>query len=623
MLARWAAVLLVMGCKDKGDTGSSGHPAVCNPGTAWDGDEQAFRDASEDWGLPDINAAGVVINAVDFDGDGWTDLAVRSHGGADDFSAEGTRTSWLLRNNAGQGFEDVTQSSGIVALRSGDSDAGRPGEIWAFADVDNDGDLDVYTGCPSHIMACTEPSELMLNNGDGTFSHGPEDSDIRVTDGYPSAAAFVDYDRDGVLDLWVPSYNADQDHLYRGAGDGSFEDVTRDAGLTTQAWSSVSVLNRAQSHTNAWSGAACDLNNDGNMELLAASYGRAPNHLWRSNGDGTFENESVASGYAFDDRQDWSDNESARCWCTLHPDDAGCDGVPEPELITCTKDKHAFRWDHTYDREPFRLGGNSGETTCIDVNNDGWLDLMTAEIVHWDVGSSADPSELMFNEQDPDVRFRRPGNETTGLTRDKDTLTWDNGDITNSVFDFDNDGWADVYIGASEYPGNFGLLYRQASPEVFEAVPVDLGIDHFRSHGSVTADFDRDGDLDLVVGHSSSRCDDECYDSFSIRLFENQLGEQSNFIQLDLVGDAANRGAVGARVAVTAGGTTQTRLVDGGHGHYGNQDDRVLHFGLGEACEAEVVVTWPDGDLSEESFTVGGGYRYRVKQGGKVTVTVP
>ena len=72
-----------------------------------------------------------------------------------------------------------------------------------------------------------------------------------------------------------------------------------------------------------------------------------------------------------------------------------------------------------------------------------------------------------------------------------------------------------------------------------------------------------------------------------------------------------------------ADGITQTRFVDGGHGHYGNQDDRVLHFGIGSACEADVVVTWPDADLSAESFTVGGGYRYRVKQGGKVSITTP
>jgi hypothetical protein len=132
----------------------------------------------------------------------------------------------------------------------------------------------------------------------------------------------------------------------------------------------------------------------------------------------------------------------------------------------------------------------------------------------------------------------------------------------------------------------------------------------------VVADFDRDGDLDLVVGHSSSRCDDDCYDTFSVRFFENQLGDNANFVQLSLAGgDGTNAAAIGARVSVTAGGVTQTQDVDGGHGHYGNQDDLVLTFGLGPACEADVTIRWPDADLSEQSFTLGGGYRYQVTQG--------
>ena len=111
----------------------------------------------------------------------------------------------------------------------------------------------------------------------------------------------------------------------------------------------------------AWAGAACDLNRDGWPELLAASYGRAPNHLWLNEG-GEFVNQSVASGFAFDDRIDWSDNESARCFCKLHPDEEDCAGVPAPALTACSSDADILRWDHDYDREPFRLGGNSGTT---------------------------------------------------------------------------------------------------------------------------------------------------------------------------------------------------------------------------------------------------------------------
>ncbi|MFT5684136.1 MAG: hypothetical protein ACI8RZ_005077 [Myxococcota bacterium] len=604
--------LLLSSCKK--DAEGTGPPEVCNAGSQWSEGTAAFADATTAWGLYDINAAGVVINAVDFDGDGWTDLAVRSHGGVDDFAEGGARNTWLLRNTGEGQFEDVTESSGILTRRD-DSDAtGRPGQVWAFGDIDSDGDLDVYTGCPSSVTDCDgQTSEIMLNSGDGTFTLGP-DSDVR-DGGSPGGVAFVDVDRDGNLDLWVAEYGTAQDHLYKGDGAGGFSDITADAGLTTDAWSSVATLNEAGSHTNAWSALACDLNNDGSPELLAASYGRAPNHLWQSSGGADFVNRSIESGYAFDEGVDWSDNESARCWCMLNPDDEDCTGIPDPEYIACSDNEDAFRWDHTYDREAFRLGGNSGKTACADINNDGWMDLVTTEIKHWDVGSSSDPSELMLNDGATDVTFTRPG-ESNGITREHDGASWDQGDITNSVFDFDLDGWPDIYIGASEYAGNRGLLYHQTAPEQFAAVPIEDGIDHFRSHGSVVADFDRDGDLDFVVGHSSSRCDSDCYDSFSIRLFENQMGEDANFIQLSLEGgEGTNAAAIGARVSVTAGGVTQTQDVDGGHGHYGNQDDLTLTFGLGEACEADVTVRWPDGALTEQTFTIGGGYRYVVEQG--------
>ncbi len=610
--------LLLPSCKK--DTEASVLPAICNTGSQWSEGTTAFADATTAWGLYDIEAIGVVINAVDYDGDGWTDLAVRHHGGVDDFSDGGTRNTWLLRNTGEGRFEDVTEASGILTRRDDDDAAGRPGQVWAFGDVDSDGDLDVYTGCPSAVTDCDgQTSEIMLNNGDGTFALGPV-SDI-ADGGSPGGVAFVDADRDGNLDLWVAEYGTAQDKLYQGDGAGGFTDITSAAGLQTSAWSSISSLNEARSHTNAWSALACDLNNDGDPELLAASYGRAPNHLWQSSGGADYINRSIESGYAFDDGLDWSDNESARCWCMLNPSDEDCAGIPAPEHIACSDEDDAFRWDHAYDREAFRLGGNSGKTACADLNNDGWMDLVTSEIKHWDVGVSSDPSELMLNDGSEDVRFTRPGGESSGITRTHDGVSWDQGDITNSVLDFDLDGWPDVYIGASEYSGNRGLLYHQTAPEQFVAVPVADGIDHFRSHGSVVADFDRDGDLDLVVGHSSSRCDEDCYDSFSIRLFENQMGEDANVLQLSLVGGSdTNAAAIGARVSVTAGGVTQTQEVDGGHGHYGNQDDLALTFGLGAACEADVTIRWPDGALTEQTFTLGGGYHYTVAQGSSPAV---
>ena len=598
--------------------------AVCDENaTPWTPGTEAFEEKTDEWGITDIAPDGVRISAVDVDHDGWTDLVVRKGTAADDFAADPVvRQVWYL-HNTGQGrFEDLTQSSGMVTNRAGDATKGRHGPTWVFGDLDNDGDLDFYAGTNDKNGDLPDTSEVLLNDGTGHFTLAEDDNDIRVGKGdMPFGAVLVDVDRDGKLDLYVAQYDNGEgpqvSRLYLGRGDGTFNEDTEDAGMKTKSWSAIIDLNAAQSHTRSWAALGCDLNNDGAVELLAASYGRSPNHLWLNDGTGKFANRSVASGYAYDERLDWSDNQSAMCWCKFHASDAGCAGVSEPDLIRCDSDADAFRWDHRYDRELYRLGGNSGATQCADLDNDGWMDLVTSEIVHWDVGSTSDPSEILHNTQDGEVKFARPGNDVTGLTRVHEITDWNDGDITGSTFDFDNDGWTDVYIGSSDYPGARGLLFHQESPLRFSPVPVEDGIDHMRAHGSAVADFDRDGDLDLVVGHSSSRCDSDCYDTFAVRLFENQAIQNgaSNYVQLELVGTTANKSAIGARVEAKAGGVTQTHQIDGGHGQMGAQDDLVQHFGLGAACEAEVTVTWPIEGAPKQTLTLPAGHRYRITQG--------
>jgi hypothetical protein len=609
--------------------------ARCTDGTAWSEGMPSFREVTAEWGLTAMEVRGYRLNVVDIDGDGYPDLWVRLGGDEENFAPGERRKRWLLRNTGEGRFEDVTESSGVLAIRGSASGTrlGRTGEVTASADVNNDGNIDMFIAANvDDAFGDGARSEVMLGQGDGTFVLGPEASELRRQEWRTHAAglSFVDIDRDGFIDLWMAQNKMGsrespfQDALYMGAADAMFREATESSGLITRSWDAVTRddMNNARMNSWAWSSAACDLNGDGTPELLAASYGRTPNHLWLGERDDAgavrYTNRSVASGYAYDERSDWSVDESARCFCKLNRTAEGCAEVPLPR-VRCNSASDILRWDHAQSREPFRLGGNSGSTTCADIDNDGDIDLVTGEIVHWDVGACSDPAEILLNTGEAEVRFERPGNEVTGLERSYDIETWNEGIMTQAVLDFDNDGWQDIYLGDSDYPGTRGLLYRQDSPGHFVSVPVDNFFMHSRSHGVVPADIDRDGDLDLIVGNSRSRCSGssgaDCYEQPRVRIFENTLGQGGNWIQLRLEGAAGtNRSAIGARVSVTANGVTQTQEVDGGHGHYGSQSDLVLHFGLGTACEAEVQIRWPNAELSESSLTLPAGHAFHVHQ---------
>ena len=615
----------------------------CVVGEGYQSGRPAFREQTIEVGLEGV--MGTLMSVGDLNGDGWPDLIVRRGGVKSDVLdlEPPKRHTWVLMNREGR-FEDNTEASGFLATRgSYPRTVGRPNWVVVLGDVDNDGDLDAYSGIdmrnPPSVEVEGEPSfvvdqersELLLNDGQGHFELTYLQDPLRRVgaEDVPSGAAFVDVDRDGWLDLWISQGGLGaplQDRLFKNQGRGDFEDVTATLGLSSRPWEELSDLNEGLAHTTAWSAAACDLNGDGAPELLAASYGRAPNHLWLASGQGaalSYENHSVASGYAYDENQGWEDNQFARCYCQANPNAAGCSGVPAP-LINCSSPN----WRHSNDREPFRLGGNSGATLCEDFDGDGDLDLYTTEIKHWWAGEGSDGSELLIN--DGQARFTRPGRQALGLSIEHAGTSWDEGHITAAAFDFDNDGALDIYLGATDYAGNRGRLYHNLSggelgPR-FEELSLEDGIAHNRSHGVVSGDFDRDGDLDVIVGHSRMRCGDDevtgCYQTMQIRYFENLLGSERAWVQLDLEGGAgSNRDAVGAWVELSVPATETrparviTRYIKEGYGHFGQQSERVLHIGLDDACSAEVRVLWPNAERAEQRFSVSAGARYKVKQG--------
>ncbi len=613
----------------------------CVPGSSFVAGTAIFAERTSDWKLDRAEVKGNRMTVGDIDGDGYADLIVRRSGQRSDIFSDddaiARRHNWVLRNR-GNAFQDITTASGFLAVR-GDYPltVGRPTEVVAFGDVDNDGDLDAFSGLDSRQAVMLEPegregfgiserSELLLNDGTGVFTMAAEDHPLRRTgqQDVPSGASWVDYDLDGDLDLWMSQGGLGaplQDRLFAGDGAGGFTDETSSAGLQTAEWQQIANINQGLGHTTAWSAVACDLNGDGYAELLTGSYGRAPNHLWQAQPgeDGVrYSNESVASGYAFDQDQSWDGNQFARCYCQSQRNAPGCQDVPAPN-IRCSQ----MNWRHQYDREPFRNGGNSGATVCADLNNDGLFDLYTTEIHHWWAGDGSDGSEVLVNQGTDPITFSRPGRAATGLEIAHDGLMWDEGHITAGTIDFDNDGRQDLYLGGTDYAGNRGHLYQnvtEGGDPMFSEVSTADFFEHNRSHGMAVSDFDRDGDLDLIVGHSRARCDanapNNCYETPQVRFFENILGNQNNWLQLDLVGGpGSNRAAIGAQVTVTAGERTEVQQVGGGYGHFGAQRDRVLHFGLGEHCDARVVVRWPDRARSVQVLDLTAGHRYRLVQG--------
>jgi hypothetical protein len=549
-------------------------------------EEPFFVNVARKAGLGGIKTVRCIF--TDLDHDGWPDVILdREH-------------VFLNRPAKGGGrcFVDSTDASGLRRLcAKPDGTFVRPNVLIA-GDVDNDGDPDLFAGFylelekPRKVKGSQRPategdalvlektdhglrSRILINDGKGCFGLR-EEAGLETPPETTSCALFVDYDNDGRLDLFTGNwyrfygwtYEAYPDRLWQGRGDGTFREVTHRAGLLTTGY--PGYRNSAKP---TYGLAHCDWNNDGRQDLLVAVYGRQWNLLWKNRGNGTFVDVAAATGFDGDDRRDGT----------------------YPSMIRRKKE------------DPFRSNGNTFDAAPCDFDNDGDVDVFLAEITHWWAGEASDLSSLLVNQgREKGFAFLR---HTDLIKRKgKRPMRWNQGDLNVGWIDFNNDGLPDLLLASSDYPDEQLLrLFRQKPDHTFEDRTEGAGFAWRNPTGISFADYDRDGDMDILVGNTNMRLTKEQREGrvLEAALFENRVGQRKNFLSLRLQGKPhkASRSAVGARVWVSAGGLVQMRDVHGGGGHAGRQNDIVLHFGLGDAAKVDWIrVRWPDSESTVQEF---------------------
>ena len=479
---------------------------------------------------------GPGVCAVDYDGDGWTDIYfVNSR---DRYGRGIKAQNALYHNNRDGTFTDVTDKAGVPGTAFG------LGCVWG--DYDNDGFPDLF-------VTQFGKNVLYHNNGDGTFTDVTDRAGVGglETGMFHAGATFVDYDRDGKLDLYVGTYVAmDNDSqryckiaamltscppsafkgspnaLYHNNGDGTFTNVTKKAKILEPEGKSLSV-------------GAADFDNDGWPDIFVANDGvRA--FLFRNKRDGTFEETAGIAGMAY--------SQSG-----------------QPLAAMCIS-----------------LG---------DYNNDGLLDLYISDFQ----GSS---DHVWRNDGSG---FFSEASDSAGITIPTKTVL----SFGGGFFDYDNDGWLDIFIANGHvYPEieqsfpdthykQLNTVFHNLKNGKFAEVSAATGIASLAprvGRGVAFLDFDNDGSVDVLVANNGD----------PPTLLHNEGGSGNHFVNFKLVGTKSNRDAMGARIRVVAGGISEIREIAGG-GSYLSQSELRANFGLGTATRAELVeVSWPSG--AKQSF---------------------
>ncbi len=570
--ALWLVVTLfvcaaVGGCKRDGASRSAtrdDHPA--NAGVPWlvdiaDESNLKFVHSTGSTGqfyFPEIAGSGCAF--LDYDNDGDLDIyVIQSHplDSARAGNSDSARNR-LFRNDLDLGqpritFVDVTDESGL----------GDPGYGMGVAtgDYDNDWDVDVY-------VTNVGDNALYQNNGDGTFRKVSTDA-MPPCSGWSTSAAFVDVDKDGDLDLFVADYvnfdvrhnkichsrssrrdycgpqsfNPVPDHLYRNNGDGTFTDITRPAGVDRHFGSGLGVV-------------CSDFNGDSWPDIYVANDGNA-NQLWINKQDGTFENEALLAGAAYN-----------------------AEGMPEAGMGVSAAD---FDLDGDEDiilahlvGEHNTLLANDGAGSFDDHSNHMLLAAMSLPYTAFGVGWFD-----IDNDGQLDLFF---ANGAVKIAEEHAHL---------------------------DYPYPFpNQLVRNLGPPSFqfEDITSIAGPDVTRllvSRGAAFGDVDNDGDVDILVSNSNG----------PLQLLRNNVGQERSWLSLELVGTKTNRSAIGAKVTLERRDSPPVVRRVHADSSYCSANDPRVHFGLGEDQKPQsVTVDWPGGSV-EKFDNLPANRRIRLVEG--------
>ena len=468
-------------------------------------------------------------------------------------------------------FIDVTKKSGLYRMSSSFS------HCWC--DIDGDGLLDIF------IINHGSPPSLFRNNGDGTFHDITSDSGIKMV-GDQHGCAIGDYDNDGDQDIYVTigaqkGKELGSNRLYQNNGKGKFADVAFKAGVTDP---------KGRGRSASW----VDYNNDGYLDLFVANNERkdAPSVLFKNNGNGTFSNVSAESGLNIVDslgEASWVDYKN--------------DGFMD--LTTVSSRRHR-KWEINIYKN--LQNGTFKKTKTFygwtyawgDYDDDDDMDLFISTPPRvYILGYEFTILSKFF--KGSNKLYENIGGGQFIDVSDKSGFKKQEGGDKAIFFDYDNDGYFDIYllVSGTKSKNINDMIFRNNKNKTFTRITLFQDFSG-RGCGVAYGDYNNDGFLDLFLTNGKGPYRDYLHkikETGPDILYKN-AGNDNNWLKIKLIGTKSNRDSIGAKVKIYLEKQTQYRQKSGGMEGY-VQHSNIIHFGLGNKTRVnKIEIVWPSGSLS-------------------------